>query len=390
MNSLINKNLFLLFLLIGYLHLSSQTEVKLYYNDKWELSDSTKYNYYRICEIDENNLKFHGYFTDYLRNGQILMKGIYSNNKLQGEYESYYLNGQLESKGNYSSNFRFGEWVYYYNDGNLKQKVIFKAGNPDLDFKYNFSVIEYIDKDGIKKISNGSGEWERKFEEDGILAFRDGTYKRVIDKVIIKGAFNNGKKEGKWTIRYSHSKYSNCDEIFQKDTFISGLKRYDDYYGHSRNEGYTEERINKLPNPYSKKLSNIKNMFIDTTIYNPSIFYLDIAETLSTLTGKEFIIKNRNAGYAEGDYELQQLLEKSIKYPINSKEQGVEGTVYLNLLIDKTGKIKKIDKMNSLNTELDNEALRVINSIKEGWIPALVDGETKPSYILVPITFQIH
>lgn len=385
---------------LAYTPIFSQSEVKFYYNETWELTDSVNAFYYRILEINENNLKFDGPFSDYNNLGHLLTKGIYSNGNKQGSFEFFYPNGQIESSGSYSANFRFGKWKYYYENGQLKQIVTFRAGNQDLIFKYNFSVLEYYKPDGAQLLSNGTGNWEYQYLANGFLHYYEGDLnssfvdkdrlvsKKVIDKVIITGEFYNGLKDGDWSIRFSHSKYFNTDEKFEQDTFISGLKRLQDYGG-GRNEWLKRESIEKFPDFHKKRFSITEGQKIDKKVFADSIFNYDISQILTSLTGKTFSVKNRSAGFGEGDYELSEQISKLIKYPFKSKEEGVEGTIYLNLLVDKTGIIKEIQKMNSLNEELDKEALRVMNTFKEGWLPALRDGKACPSYALIPITFEI-
>ena len=52
-----------------------------------------------------------GPYKDYHDNGELWMKGSYSDGKEDGPFESYHEDGQLESKGSYSRGKKCGEWT---------------------------------------------------------------------------------------------------------------------------------------------------------------------------------------------------------------------------------------------------------------------------------------
>jgi hypothetical protein len=385
---------FLLFLLIiSSVSIDAQTEIKLFYNTKGEITDSLHAKFYKQVVVDENNLNFHGLFKDYTTEGILIREGAYSNNKLHGNFKSYYNDGSIQSTGTYSVGFRSNEWLYYYDNGQLQYKVVFTAGNPELEFKYNFSVIESYTQEGQLIIKNGTGLYSFKYKENGLLSYvKDYNVERkeVVDVITISGQFLNGKKEGKWSQNYSVQKYFNRDEEFKNDTFCSGIKRYQDMETFIRNESYDIEQINKFPDFYKGNLSTITSMRFDTTVFKNNLLNQDIDVILTTLTGRKFEVKNRNAGYAEGDYELDMLITKSIKYPTKQKEEGIEGTIYFTLSINKEGQMVEFQKMNSVHPELDKEAERVISNIKEGWLPAIRNGVVVNEKILVTVTFELN
>lgn len=374
--------------------LFSQTVVKLYYNDNWELTDSLHSKYYRIVGIDENNMDFTGEFKDYNNDNQLLMKGFLSHNRKNGDFESYYPNGKIKSNGQYTVNNRNKQWEYYYDNGQLKYIVTFGAGNELLDFKYNFSINEAFDKEGNKLIENGTGIFTYQYSEKGHIHYYEGNIsnsvsEEVLDLITIKGEFIKGKKEGIWSIRYDKQKFFNKDEYFEADTFKYGIKRYQDYGGYAGDEKYTIEKIEKLPDEYGKKFKETESKQLDEKVFDDNLLYSDIDVALTKLTGKEFKIQNRDAGYSEGDYELQELIERNLRYPVDARNKRIEGTVYFTLLISSMGEVKDITKMNSIDKSIDDEALRVLSEIKSGWLPALKDGKEVASEILISVNFRI-
>lgn len=395
-------NLSLLLTLISFI-VYSQTEIKLFYNEKGELTDSVHATAYRFVVIDENNLDFHGNFSDYTIEKNLLRKGSFSHKKLHGDFECYYLNGNIKCKGNYSVGYRNGEWNYFFENGQLQYKVIFGAGNPDLEFKYNFSVLESYNKNGEPLIINGTGLYVLEYQENGTINYINENYtpdtpiedivietEEVVNTIKISGKFSNGKKVGTWRKEYSVEKYFNLEEEFKNDTFSSGIKRYEDMGTSHRNEYYKEEQINKFPDFNKGNFSSINSMRFDTSVFQNNLLIQNIDVILTELTGKKFEVKNRNAGFEEGDYELEKLIAKKIKYPIKAKNKGIEGTIYFTLTINKEGKMIDFQKMNSIHPDLDKEAEKVISSITEGWLPAIRNGVVVKEKILVTVSFELN
>lgn len=388
------KSICLGILILVSLQSFTQTVVKLFYTDNWELTDSLHSAYYRIVGIDENNMNFVGEFKDYNKDKQLLTKGFYSNNKIHGDFESYYPNGQIKSKGQYSINNRNKQWKYYYDNGQLKYIVNFRAGDDLLDFNYHFSVSEAYDKEGNKLIENGTGIFNYQYTEKGQLPYYEGDIsnvksKEVDDLVTIEGKFLNGKKDGTWSLRYDKRKYFNKDEYFEADVFKNGIIRYKDYLGGFTSDKYKSEKIEKLPDEFEAIFKRTKSKKLDKRVFDENLMHKDIDVILTQLTGKVFKVKSRIAGYSEGDYELMELIAKNIRYPEAARNKGIEGTVYFELLISSKGEVIDITKMNSIDHALDAEAFRVISEIKTGWLPALKDGKEVASKILISIDFTL-
>jgi len=78
--------------------------------------------------------------------------------------------------------------------------------------------------------------------------------------------------------------------------------------------------------------------------------------------------------YPDGFNGVLQHIYKNLRYPIEARERGISGIVVLRYVIDKDGKIREIEVMQSVDDELDTEAIRVINKMKQ-WVPGYKDGK---------------
>lgn len=88
------------------------------------------------------------------------------------------------------------------------------------------------------------------------------------------------------------------------------------------------------------------------------------------------------------DGKIQQFLAKNIRYPVRAMENGVEGTVYVTFVVDKTGKITNPRVVQGVDESLDREALRVINVMPD-WIPGKQRGMAVDVQFTIPIEFML-
>jgi periplasmic protein TonB len=88
----------------------------------------------------------------------------------------------------------------------------------------------------------------------------------------------------------------------------------------------------------------------------------------------------------QGNYK--KYLSNSIKYPEDAMKKKIEGTVYLNVIIEKNGAISNIRVLRSPDTSLSNEAKRVV-SIMPRWTPGKQNGVPVRVNYLIPVHFKL-
>jgi protein TonB len=89
-----------------------------------------------------------------------------------------------------------------------------------------------------------------------------------------------------------------------------------------------------------------------------------------------------------GNEALAEFMGVNLKYPELAKRQGVEGTVILAYTITKNGEIKDIKVVQSVNKELDNEAVRLAKTMPQ-WTPAMQDGKARDIKYQLPVKFEL-
>lgn len=88
------------------------------------------------------------------------------------------------------------------------------------------------------------------------------------------------------------------------------------------------------------------------------------------------------------DGMMQKFLARNVKYPVRAMENGVEGTVYVTFVVDKTGKVTNPRVVQGVDEALDREAVRVINAMPD-WIPGKQRGMAVDVQFTIPIEFNL-
>ena len=99
----------------------------------------------------------------------------------------------------------------------------------------------------------------------------------------------------------------------------------------------------------------------------------------------EFVEQEPEFGVGEND--LQRYIHSHIVYPTEAKEQGICGTVIVELIINKDGSICHARVARGIHPLIDKEALRVINSLPK-WTPAILYDEPVKVRYGVPVRFE--
>ena len=94
-------------------------------------------------------------------------------------------------------------------------------------------------------------------------------------------------------------------------------------------------------------------------------------------------------GMILGSNKLMRCLANT-PYPPSAHEKGIEGTVYLEFIVDEHGNISRYNIIRSAHELLDNAALNRIKNFQGEWLPAIVDGEAVGSKYRVKIGFKLH
>ena len=91
-----------------------------------------------------------------------------------------------------------------------------------------------------------------------------------------------------------------------------------------------------------------------------------------------------------GTEALLKFIQAHIKYPEMEKELGIEGKVYVGIIVMQSGEITNIKIMRGIKDapNLDKEAIRIIK-LMPPWIPGMNNGQKVNVRTIVPIRFSL-
>ena len=93
--------------------------------------------------------------------------------------------------------------------------------------------------------------------------------------------------------------------------------------------------------------------------------------------------------YPGGMGELSKLLKRNLLYPLISFENGVQGEVLVQFVIDKEGNVKEVTVFKGVDPYLDAEALRVIKMMPK-WKPGKHEGKEVNVKCTIPVGFRLQ
>jgi len=86
--------------------------------------------------------------------------------------------------------------------------------------------------------------------------------------------------------------------------------------------------------------------------------------------------------------EMLTFVYTNIKYPEQARKQGVEGTVVVKFVVDKTGKITTKELVRSIGGRTGEEVLRVVGEMPN-FIPGKKDGKAVSVFYHLPVKFKL-
>ena len=98
---------------------------------------------------------------------------------------------------------------------------------------------------------------------------------------------------------------------------------------------------------------------------------------------------DESAEFPGGMSALNKFLSETIVYPVIAQENGIQGRVTVQFIINKDGTIIDANIARGIDPSLDKEALRVTNLMPK-WIPGKVKGEAVASKFTLPVRFNLQ
>lgn len=104
--------------------------------------------------------------------------------------------------------------------------------------------------------------------------------------------------------------------------------------------------------------------------------------------GEVFEVVEQSPMFPGGMDELTKWLSKNLKYPASAQENGIQGRVLVQFVVNKDGSIVEPKVIKSVDAALDKEALRVVSAMPK-WQPGKQRGKTVRVRYTLPVTFRL-
>ena len=106
-------------------------------------------------------------------------------------------------------------------------------------------------------------------------------------------------------------------------------------------------------------------------------------------TGKVYEIVEQMPEYPGGLTALMNYLRTNTRYPAAAQIAGIEGRVIVSFIVEPNGSVSNIEIVRSVDTDLDQEALRVVRQMPK-WKAGKQDGKTVRVKFHLPIKFMLE
>jgi TonB family protein len=98
-----------------------------------------------------------------------------------------------------------------------------------------------------------------------------------------------------------------------------------------------------------------------------------------------FMVVDQMPSFPGGDKARMEYLSENITYPETAKEEGAEGRVFVQFVVEKDGSITNVKLLRGFNKACDEEALRVIRNM-----PAWEPGKQRGQAVRVQFNMAVH
>ncbi len=99
-------------------------------------------------------------------------------------------------------------------------------------------------------------------------------------------------------------------------------------------------------------------------------------------------VAEKMPAFPGGEDAMIRYLKTQLRYPARAINQSVEGTVYVQFVVNALGKISNVKILKGLGAGCDAEAMRVIKSMPN-WSPGMQSGHAVNVEFVIPVQFEL-
>lgn len=106
-------------------------------------------------------------------------------------------------------------------------------------------------------------------------------------------------------------------------------------------------------------------------------------------TDEIFVVVEQQPEFPGGTTALMKFLGDNIRYPVIAQENGIQGRVIMNFVVERDGSISDVQVVRGQDPSLDREAERVIKTMPK-WKPGQQRGKPVRVRFTLPVVFRLQ
>ena len=112
-------------------------------------------------------------------------------------------------------------------------------------------------------------------------------------------------------------------------------------------------------------------------------------QVVEEATEEIFVVVEKQPEFPGGMTALMKFLGDNIKYPVIAQENGIQGRVITNFVVERDGSISDVQIVRGQDPSLDKEAVRVIKTMPK-WKPGQQRGKPVRVRFTLPVVFRLQ
>lgn len=137
-------------------------------------------------------------------------------------------------------------------------------------------------------------------------------------------------------------------------------------------------------------------MYLQKILFITCLFFLGAITPILAQDNKEpvpdkegvFTVVEQPPQFLGGMPALSAYLSGNLKYPKKAAKKNIEGTVYVNFVVNTAGKVIDVKVLKGIGYGCDEEAARVVKKMPN-WVPGTQKGEKVSVRYNLPIKFKL-
>lgn len=107
------------------------------------------------------------------------------------------------------------------------------------------------------------------------------------------------------------------------------------------------------------------------------------------VTEEIFVVVEEQPEFPGGNAAMMKFLGDNINYPIIAQENGIQGRIICNFVVERDGSITDVQVVRGVDPSLDKEAVRVIQQMPK-WKPGKQRGSAVRVRFTLPVVFRLQ